>query len=140
MLNKVIDSYVTLHYEIARMKIDAHLSFSKREALGIRLPSMKRNKSFKKKKKKWRPFSITLSALMKNSWKNHLSTTNYTLTTKIQIFNQNHGLSLKRYQFKTSSTSSFTAYNGVFFLFSGQYRQEKCVLRYSRTKKRFSML
>ena len=50
LLNKVIDSYVTLHYEIARMKIDAHLSFSKREALGIRLPLMRRNKSFKKQK------------------------------------------------------------------------------------------
>ena len=50
LLNKVIDSYVTLHYEIARIKIDAHLSFSTREALGIRLPSMRRNKSFKKQK------------------------------------------------------------------------------------------
>ena len=139
MLNKVIDNYVTLHYEIARMKIDAHLSFSKREALGIRLPSMKRNKSFKKTKK-WRSFSITLSAPLKNSWKKHLSTTNYTFKTKIRIFNQNHGLSLKSYKFKTSSTSSFTAYNGVFFLFSRQYSQEKCVLRYSRTKKRLCRL
>ena len=54
---------------------------------------------------------------MKNSWKKHLATTNYTFKTKIQIFHQNHGLSLKSYQFKTSSTSSFTAYNGVFFYF-----------------------
>ena len=37
------------------------------------------------------------------------------LKKKIRIFHQNHGLSLKRYQFKTSSTFSFTAYNGVFF-------------------------
>ena len=116
LLNKIIDSYVTFHYEIARMKIHAHLSFSKREALRIRLPSMKRNKSFKKQKK-WRPFSITLSALMKNSWKKHLSTTNYTFKTKIRIFHQNHGLSLKSYQFKTTSTSSFTAYKGFFFYF-----------------------
>ena len=36
---------------------------------------------------------------------------------KIRIFHQNHGPSLKSYQFKTSSTSSFTAYNGVFFYF-----------------------
>ena len=54
---------------------------------------------------------------MKHSWKKHLSTTNYTFKTKIRIFHQNHGLSLKGYQLKTSSTSSFTAYNGVFFYF-----------------------
>ena len=54
---------------------------------------------------------------MKNSWKKHLSTTNYTFKTKIRIFHQNHGLSLKSYQFNISSTSSFTAYNGVFFYF-----------------------
>ena len=50
LLNKVIDSYVTLHYEIARMKIDPHLSFSKREALGIRLPSMEGTSRLKNKK------------------------------------------------------------------------------------------
>ena len=54
---------------------------------------------------------------MKNSSKKHLSTTNYTLKKKIRIFHQNHGLSLKSYQLKTSSTPSFTAYNGVFFYF-----------------------
>ena len=133
LLNKVIDSYETLHYEIARMKIDAHLSFSKREALGIRLPSMRRSKSFKKQKNDDLSQSHC-QHLGKIHGKKHLSTTNYNFKTKIRIFHQNHGLSLKRYQFKTSSTSSFRAYNGVFFLFARQYRQEKCVLRYSRRK------
>ena len=139
MLNKVIDSYVTLHYEIARMKIDAHLSFSKTEALVIRLPSIKRNKSFKKQKND----DVSQSHcqhLWKNTKKNIFPRQTTPLKTKIGIFHQNHGLSLKSYQFKTSSTSSFTAYNGDFFLLSRQYRQEKCVLRYSRTKKRFSKL
>ena len=116
LLNKIIDSFVTLHYEIARMKIHAHLSFSKREALGIRLPSMRRNKSFKKQKNVYLSHSHG-QQLWTNSWKKHLSTTNYTFKTKIRIFHQNHGLSLKSNQFKTSSSSSFTAYNGVFFYF-----------------------
>ena len=99
LLNKIIDSYVTLHFEIARMKIDGHLSFSKREALGIRLPSMKRNKSYKKQK------NVDLShshgqQLWKIPGKKHLSSTNYTFKTKIRIFHQNHGLSLENYQFK----------------------------------------
>ena len=116
LLNKVIDSYVTLHYEIARMKIDAHLSFSKTEALVIRLPSIKRNKSFKKQKND----DVSQSHcqhLWKIPGKNIFPRQTTPLKTKIGIFHQNHGLSLKSYQFKTSSTSSFTAYNGVFFYF-----------------------
>ena len=116
LLNKVIDSYVTVHYEVARMKIDAHLSLSKREALGIRLPSMKRNKSFKKQKN-----DDLSQSHCHHLWKipgKHIFPRQTTpLKKKIRIFHQNHGLSFKSYKFKTSSTSSFTAYNGVFFNF-----------------------
>ena len=137
LLNKIVDSYVTLHYEIARMKIDAHLSFSKREALGIRLPSMRRNKSFKKKKM-YIFLTHMVSSYKQIPRKNIFPRQTRPLKQKFEFFTKTVDYPWKITSFKLLQLLVLQPTRAFFF--SRQYRRRKSVLRYSRTKKRFSKL